>query len=283
MKASQLILLMQPSTPAALARAGALSAWYDASDFASLYQDANGITPVTAVGQLVGLVLDKQYGLARGAQQITDTTFDVPGVWTLPAGVTVSGGTMNFAVAGATSAYETHTSANNNKWYEVAFTVNSMSAGSIAPRLCGVSGTAFTTPGPYRQIILSGNLNNFLGFTSSGAATAVIDNFTVTELPGNHAAQSTGASRPTLNAGGKINFSSGTKSLVTTFPISQGSACTVVRAIAQSDPSILTAQTVGTTYTDTTDHCGLVIANRALTATETSQLTRWAKRRGAAA
>ena len=36
---------------------------------------------------------------------------------------------------------------------------------------------------------------------------------------------------------------------------------------------ILTGQTVGTTFSDTTDHAGLVIINRALTPSETTALT----------
>lgn len=38
---------------------GEQGAWYDPSDLSTLFQDAYGTTPVTAVGQPVGLILDK--------------------------------------------------------------------------------------------------------------------------------------------------------------------------------------------------------------------------------
>ena len=46
-------------TPASLFAAGEQGVWYDPSDLTTLYQDAAGTTPVTAVEQPVGLVLDK--------------------------------------------------------------------------------------------------------------------------------------------------------------------------------------------------------------------------------
>ena len=46
-------------TPAALFTSGVNGAWYDPSDFSTMFQDAAGTTPVTAVGQPVGRILDK--------------------------------------------------------------------------------------------------------------------------------------------------------------------------------------------------------------------------------
>ena len=46
-------------TPAALFTTGVNGAWYDPSDFSTMFQDAAGTTPVTAVGQPVGRILDK--------------------------------------------------------------------------------------------------------------------------------------------------------------------------------------------------------------------------------
>ena len=50
--------------------------WYDPSDFGTIFQDAAGTTPVTAVEQPVGLMLDKSKGLVRGAELVTNGTFD---------------------------------------------------------------------------------------------------------------------------------------------------------------------------------------------------------------
>ena len=47
------------NTPASLFTTGVNGAWYDPSDFSTLFQDRAGTTPVTAVGQPVGRILDK--------------------------------------------------------------------------------------------------------------------------------------------------------------------------------------------------------------------------------
>ena len=46
-------------SPLSLFFGGANGAWYDPSDFSTMFQDAAGTTPVTATGQPVGRILDK--------------------------------------------------------------------------------------------------------------------------------------------------------------------------------------------------------------------------------
>jgi hypothetical protein len=55
---------------AELFSAGEQGIWLDPSDFSTMYQDAAGTTPVTAVGQSVGLVKDKS-GRGNNASQAT--------------------------------------------------------------------------------------------------------------------------------------------------------------------------------------------------------------------
>jgi len=50
---------MQKFAPNQLFLAGAQGVWYDPSDLSTLFQDSAGTTPVTAVEQPVGLMLDK--------------------------------------------------------------------------------------------------------------------------------------------------------------------------------------------------------------------------------
>ena len=57
-------------SPTYLFQAGEQGAWYDPSDFNSMYQDAAGTTPVTAVEQPVGKILDKS-GNGNHASQAT--------------------------------------------------------------------------------------------------------------------------------------------------------------------------------------------------------------------
>lgn len=60
-------------SPRALFANGEQGAWYDPSDLSTLYQDSAGTTPVTALGQPVGLMLDKS-GRGNHASQPTSTS-----------------------------------------------------------------------------------------------------------------------------------------------------------------------------------------------------------------
>ena len=88
---------------------------------------------------------------------------------------------------------------------------------------------------------------------------------------GKHATQATAASRPLLDTANLINYD-GTDDLLTASNPDLGLDVTIARATA-GGVSILTGQTVGANYVDNTDHYGLVIVNRALTAGETTSLT----------
>lgn len=57
-------------SPAALFASGEQGVWYDPSDFSTMFQDSAGTTPVTAVGQPVGKILDKS-GRGNHASQST--------------------------------------------------------------------------------------------------------------------------------------------------------------------------------------------------------------------
>ena len=63
----------RPFTPLSLFSAGEVGAWYDPSDFSTMFQDAAGTTPVTAVEQPVGLIRDKS-GRGNHASQSTSTS-----------------------------------------------------------------------------------------------------------------------------------------------------------------------------------------------------------------
>ena len=61
---------LRPWTPSNLFAQGEVGAWYDPSDFTTMFQDSAGTIPVTAVGQTVGKILDKS-GHNNHATQIT--------------------------------------------------------------------------------------------------------------------------------------------------------------------------------------------------------------------
>jgi hypothetical protein len=62
--------VLQAAQPNRLFAAGEQGVWFDPSDFSTLFQDSAGTTPVTAVGQPVGLMLDKS-GRGNHATQAT--------------------------------------------------------------------------------------------------------------------------------------------------------------------------------------------------------------------
>ncbi len=61
-------------TPASLFAASVPGAWYDPSDFSTMFEDVFGTIPVTAVGQPVGLIRDKSRTINR-VNLITNGTF----------------------------------------------------------------------------------------------------------------------------------------------------------------------------------------------------------------
>ena len=90
----------------------------------------------------------------------------------------------------------------------------------------------------------------------------------------NHAYQTRSPARPILqDAPRRIDFDVLRDKLITNLP-AQLTGCTVIRSVPSVGTQILTNQTIPTPYKDDTDHCGLIVINRALTATETSQITK---------
>ena len=207
-------------SPASLFRNSEQGAWYDPSDFSTLFQNSAGTTPVTAVEQPVGLVLDKRKGLVRGSELVTNGTFDNGTTgWTANGTATLAAELGGMTVTSTSAAYSQgyqNITATPGKTYEITFTGQRLS-GALAWVLVGdtpsaqrfaaiaLSGTA---PTPYRIIVTA--VENHIRLTVqthnvSIGDKAFIDDASVRELPGNHATQATAASRPVLkqDANGK--------------------------------------------------------------------------------
>ena len=60
-------------SPLTLFAASEVGVWYDPSDFSTMFQDSAGTTPVTAIGDPVGKILDKS-GNGKHASQATDAS-----------------------------------------------------------------------------------------------------------------------------------------------------------------------------------------------------------------
>lgn len=207
-------------------RAGEQGVWYDPSDLTTLFQDVGGSTPVTAVGQPVGLMLDKRYGPTRGSEQ---APADISAGWSsADARWTYAAGSVSWAGGGGTNL----TTARlllpvsfAGKFVELSYTVTGFSGTSNGGPDSGVlsSGpggtgtlidTRFSASGTYRFMGYwrgGGSVDGrSIGILGRGTNSFTISNLSVREVPGNHASQGTATSRPTYGIDGagrpKINF-----------------------------------------------------------------------------
>ena len=258
-----------------------------------MFQDRAGTTPVTADGQPVGLILDKSKGLVLGPELVTNGTFDTningwaPGsTWTSGSAVWNAG---KITVTSVTyqGVYQTISGLTIGKTYKL-----SIGSATGSPFVyIGLNNSPGS--GPYWECT-GGGVYHFvatatihtIGLTSAGSSTSTYDTISFKELAGNHAVAPSDAARPLKTSTGAadwINYDAVDDVLNSTFPSSLGSSCTVGRANVGSAATILTAQTIGTSYANSTDNAGLVIVNRALTTQETTDLTAWLTAKGATA
>ena len=199
-------------SPASLFRNAEQGVWYDPSDFSTLFQDSAGTTPVTAVGQPVGLILDKSKGLVLGAELVTNGGFDtnITG-WSQTTGaIQWDNGTL-LAGTGATGRATQTLTLVSGRTYLISV---SKTAGALADAIIRFGTDATGATGSVLAITNLG-IGTYTYRVPATAATMYIsvgsltssnfDNISVKELPGNHATQATAASRPILkqDANGK--------------------------------------------------------------------------------
>jgi len=200
---------------AQLEQASTASAYQRITDFNSdflaafpthaLYQESTGFTPVTALGQSVGMVLDKRLGGAGnlGAELVSNGNFSSGSTGWITTSWVVSGGAAE--IINASDSIAQNVSLVAGRTYRVTYTVTSFSGtGGVRPRFFGgttVTGTTVSNAGTYSEYLVAVTGNTQVALASTTATCAVIiDNISVREVPGNHAIQATSASRPTLQA-----------------------------------------------------------------------------------
>lgn len=195
-------------SPSSLFAGGVQGFWYDPSDLTTLFQDSAGTTPVTAVEQPVGLMLDKSKGLVLG------TPLTISG-WTNYAlspyeTFTTSGSTISSAVNSSSSGYAYTNKLNmvSGQWYRMNVNVGLVS-GSAPLISTGNNGTSNNVGSLSNKQLVDGSNTIYFLFNGdandyiwifSGAAASFSITISITPVAGNHAFQSTSASRPTLRA-----------------------------------------------------------------------------------
>ena len=253
--------------------------FYDPNDLSTMYQDAAGTVPVTGTGQPLGLMLDKSKGLVVGVERLTNGDFSAGSAeWTVVGNdathiITFANGTMRYQSDTATPvlAAQQFNTLTVGKWYEVTITISNYVSGAL--KSDGFGGLIFpSSTGTYKlRAIATSTTFNLLRQTPNVDIT--IDSVSIKELAGNHAYQTTSSMRPLLVASPqRLDFDIVDDKLITNLP-AQLTGCTVIRSVPNVGTQILTGQTIPTTYNDNTDHCGLIVINRALTASEASAIT----------
>ena len=262
--------------------------WYDPNDMGTMFRDAAGTTPVTGVGQPVGLFLDKSKGLNFLPYIVDQKNFTDLSGWVVSAAVSakVVAGEVELTCGGSIG-----TTAEN--WFrpvlsgvarysvwEISFDATHVSGGYLEAGAGYQVGVLINpadnggTKKHYTVLVTQypANPQNTCVFGGASGAVWRLSNIKCRQLAGNHAGQITSAARPILrDAPRRIDFDTVDDKLITNLP-AQLTGCTVIRSVQNVGTQILTGQTIPTTYNDNTDHCGLIVINRALTPSETSAI-----------
>ena len=251
--------------------------WYDPNDLSTMFQDAAGTVPVTAVGQPVGLLLDKNKGLELGVEKVVNSDFDSNTAWIKAASVTISNGSAIFNGATGNPVLSLNVGITPGKWYELTINVAEATAGSITLRIYGIGGDdsilTASSVGVYKvRALARSDAIGLIGVAASSASMK-LSSVSVKEILGITASQTTSAARPILQSNPcRIDFDAVGDKLITNLS-AQLTGCTVIRSVPSVGTQILANQTIPATYEDNTDHCGLIVINRALTPSETSAIT----------
>jgi hypothetical protein len=172
----------------------------------TLYQDNLGTTPITALEQTVGLILDKSRGLELGPELVTNGDFGSGAVgWTLGANWAISGGVATLTSGEGTAdslALSSFDGGPLGRAHIVSIDVVSATGPITLSMSRAGSSAVFGAGSGTRQQIRFTTITGPGGFAISMAAggSCVIDNISVRELPGHHLSQATAAARGRLSA-----------------------------------------------------------------------------------
>lgn len=245
--------------------------YYDPNDLNTMIQDAAGTVPVTDVGKPVGLLLDKSKGLVLGVEKKGTATTQLVGSATA-ATYNSSTGEATCARAGVSNQSFIRISGLTGTYYKLAITNTGTTPVSVRAGLNSNDQLILSVANGRSATFFIAPRNGAVTLTSGGGTASFTINY-IKELTGNHAYQTTSASRPILqDAPRRIDFDAVDDKLITNLP-AQLTGCTVIRSVPNVGTQILIGQTIPATYEDNKDHCGLIVINRVLTPSETSAIT----------
>lgn len=196
-----------PFAPSSLFFGGIPGAWYDPTDLSTMFQDSTGTTPVTAVEQPVGLILDKSQGLTLGPELVTNGDFS--GGTTGWTGTNVTLSIENGMLKAVSNAAGSAVVAQNATLPLTGRVLSRYYVQPPAGRSVAVfvrnnaAQSAITTTGVYQSVVQPAGTTEAIAFLWTATAAgeiAYFDDITVRTIAGNHASQSTAASRPTYRA-----------------------------------------------------------------------------------
>jgi hypothetical protein len=199
-----------PFSPASLFANGEQGWWFDPSNFATLFQDSAGTTPVTAVEQPVGLQLDLSKGLVLGSEAVVNGNFSAGST----GYVEVLNGTVSYAtgamvaigITGNTGVYQDVPVVSGTP-YKVSWVIgtstnwriNIYNGAGFGTSLYN-NGTGLATSGVFTAIVFPTTTTIRIYAHTGTGTVATFDDISVKSLAGNHRFQTTSANRPVVSA-----------------------------------------------------------------------------------
>lgn len=207
-------------SPLSLFTGEVVGAWYEPSDYSTLFQEASGATAVSAVGQSIGLILDKSKSFALGSE--LNDGLDVLANWTVFGTNTIAQDGDAIKITYGSNAFGAYsllqaakglsTNLTVGQWYKVTgqakVNTGSVNVSISTASVWNSSAITSTTYVDFTIYFLCDNATtNYIFANNMAAGEEVwIRGISVKSLAGNHAYQLTSAARPIIRAEDFIDF-----------------------------------------------------------------------------
>jgi len=187
--------------------------WYDPSDLTSMYVETNGSGGNPAVGDVVGVILDKsQMGgqtaaefIAAQPELVTNGSFDSATSWTTEPGWTISGGVATLDGTIGANLIQSGTFIAANSWNLITFDCSGNGSLSLRMSPTPLNTNNLGVLSSFSALIY--NSGPARGLTiQSGGFVGTIDNVSIKEIPGNHLIAPGSGQEPRLQQDANSNY-----------------------------------------------------------------------------